>query len=299
MRDLSELYSSTCIEKKTSFDLSKASTFRIGGLASLALFPKTEDELMLSIKTAIKNKIRFEIVGNGSNVLFSDDGFDGVVIFTSKLNNTRIEGNIITAQTGAKLVKISSLALENSLSGFEFAHGIPGTVGGAIVMNAGAYGGDMSGVVISSRYFDTKTNEIKEISSSEHKFSYRSSLFANDKSLIFLSTTLKLQNGDKAEIVEKIAKNSESRKKSQPLEYPNCGSFFKRPEGYFAAKLIDDASLKGYSVGGAMVSTKHAGFIINVDGATSKDVLLLAEHIERTVYEKFGVKLEREVKYIF
>ena len=299
MRALYELYSDTSIEKKELFDLSKASTFRIGGLAKLALFPKTEDELIEAISIAKNNSVRFEIIGNGSNVLFSDEGFDGVIIFTNKLNSITLNGLEITAQTGAKLVSISKLALENSLTGFEFAHGIPGTVGGAMVMNAGAYGGDMSGVVVSSRYFDAKTNKIVEIGLDEHNFAYRSSLFEKDKSLVFLSTTIRLHYGDKSDILEKISRNSESRKNSQPLEYPNCGSFFKRPEGYFAAKLIDDAGLKGKAVGGAMVSMKHAGFIVNCGGATSKDVLELAAIVENQVLDKFGVRLQKEVKYIF
>ena len=299
MNDLAELYLSTSIESKKSFDLSKASTFRIGGMARLALFPKNEEELILAVKIAKENNIRFEIIGNGSNVLFADNGFDGVIVFTNSLNNTYLHGTKITAETGAKLVKVSSLAIDNPLSGFEFAHGIPGTVGGAVVMNAGAYGGEMSGVVLSSRYFDSNTYDIVEISKDKHEFAYRKSLFAKDKSLVFLSTIIELKKGDKAEILDKIKKNSESRKNSQPLEYPNCGSFFKRPEGYFAAKLIDDAGLKGYTVGGAAVSAKHAGFIVNMGGATADDVLLLSKHIETVVYEKFGVKLEREVKYVF
>lgn len=299
MRDLTEIYSSTPIDYKASFDLSKASTFRIGGLAKLALFPKNVEELILSVKLAMKNNVRYEIIGNGSNVLFADDGFDGVIIFTNKINRLTISDNQITAETGVKLVKISSLAIENSLTGFEFAHGIPGTVGGAMVMNAGAYGGEMASVVILSKYFNTKTNEIKEISHAEHNFSYRNSIFATNKALIFLSTTIELNIGDKSEIKKTITKNSESRRNSQPLEYPNCGSFFKRPNGYFAAKLIDDSALKGYSVGGAMVSTKHAGFIINTGGATAEDVLLLSKHIENVVYEKYGIRLEREVKYVF
>jgi len=299
MRDLSELYSSVSIEKKESFDLSRASTFRIGGLAKLALFPKNEEELLKAIRISKENEVRFEIIGNGSNVLFADEGFDGAIIFTNKINNVTLDDCYITAQTGTKLVKISSLALENSLSGFEFAHGIPGTVGGAMIMNAGAYGSDMASVVVSSRYYDTKTYKIEVISREEHKFAYRDSLFACDRSLVFLSTTIRLQHADIYEIVEKISKNTESRRNSQPLEYPNCGSFFKRPDGYFAAKLIDDANLKGYSIGGAEVSTKHAGFIVNKGGATANDVLLLSKHIEDTVYQKHGVKLEREVKYIF
>ena len=299
MSALCELYSDTAIEKIELFDLSKASTYRIGGLAKLALFPKSEAELITSINVAKNNNVRFEIIGNGSNVLFSDSGFDGVIIFTNKINTIFLNGTEIVAQTGAKLVSVSSLAHKNSLTGFEFAHGIPGTVGGAIVMNAGAYGGDMSGVVVSSKYYNTNTNKIEEISLDDHKFSYRSSLFAIDKSLVFLSTIIRLQHGNKSDILEKISKNSESRKKSQPLEYPNCGSFFKRPEGYFAAKLIDDAGLKGRTVGGAMVSTKHAGFIVNFSGATSRDVLELAAIVENEVYDKFGVKLEKEVKYIF
>ena len=299
MNDLAELYLSTSIESKKSFDLSKASTFRIGGMARLALFPKNEEELILAVKIAKENNIRFEIIGNGSNVLFADNGFDGVIVFTNSLNNTHLHVTKITAETGAKLVKVSSLAIDNSLSGFEFAHGIPGTVGGAVVMNAGAYGGEMSSVVLSSRYFDSNTYDIVEISKDKHEFAYRKSLFAKDQSLVFLSTIIELKKGDKAEILDKIKKNSESRKNSQPLEYPNCGSFFKRPEGYFAAKLIDDAGLKGYTVGGAAVSAKHAGFIVNMGGATADDVLLLSKHIETVVYEKFGVKLEREVKYVF
>ena len=286
------------IEYLVDYDLSQASTFRIGGKADIAVFPKNENELIFAITLAKEYNIKFEIIGLGSNVLFSDDGFRGAIIFTKKMNSVILKGETISAMCGAKLFTVSSMARDASLVGFEFAHGIPGTVGGAVAMNAGAYGGEISDILIESRYYDTNTNKIVDLSKEEHQFAYRSSIYSKNKSIICLNATFKLKHGLKDEINAKIKNNSDSRIKSQPIEYPSCGSYFKRPEGYFAAKLIDDAGLKGRSVGGACVSTKHAGFIINSGGATSKDVLELAQIVKNAVYEQFDVQLEPEVKYI-
>ena len=299
MADISELLKSSKIDFIPNYDLSFASTFRIGGKALLATFPKTSEELIQIISISNNNNIKFEIVGNGSNILFSDNGYNGIIIITKKINKIELKDNKIYACCGAKLANLSTLAKNNSLSGLEFAAGIPGTLGGAVVMNAGAYGGQISDTVISSVALDIQTNKIISLNSHEHNFGYRESIYSRNKNLICLSAELQLIHLEKEKIEEVIKINSESRRQHQPLEYPNCGSFFKRPEGYFAAKLIDDCSLKGLSVGGAQVSTKHAGFIINTGNATADDVLKLAEIIKNTVAEKFGVLLENEVKYVY
>ena len=299
MTEYSEILNALNIEFYKSFDLSKASTFRVGGKADIAIFPKSENELVEAVSQAKKCGIRFEIIGNGSNVLFSDNGFKGAIIFTKNISDYSVNNNFIEASCGVKLSLLSNFACDNSLSGLEFSYGIPATVGGAVAMNAGAYGGQMSDVVVSSRAYDTSLNKIILLDKHEHKFDYRKSVFSANKNLICISSTFSLSRDNKDIIKARMKENLSERHSKQPVEFPNAGSFFKRPEGYFAAKLIDDCGLKGLSVGGAKVSEKHAGFIVNYNHATSRDIVLLGELVEKRVFEKFGVKLEREVKYIF
>jgi len=273
--------------------MGRHTTFRTGGKASFFVTPCNEQQIIELIKKL--KDIPYMFIGNGSNLLFDDGGYEGVVIqIGSKFANIRVEGNDIVAESGALLSKIAHIALENGLGGFEFASGIPGSLGGAVVMNAGAYGREMKDVVISSVCVDKDGNviEIKD-----HEFSYRHSIFSN-KNLVVLRTVIHLMPRDKNEIKAEMSELNTRRRDKQPLEYPSAGSTFKRPEGYFAGKLIEDAGLKGYSIGGAMVSEKHAGFVINYDDATASDIIQLMEHIKKEIYTKFGVKLEPEVKIV-
>lgn len=284
--------------------LSKHSSFKIGGEARYAIFPKNKDEMIGAIEAVKRGNIKFAIVGNGSNLLFDDDGFDGAIIFTKNMSSTEYihsaSGTFVRAECGKSLTELASeTGKKHSLTGLEFAYGIPGTLGGAVYMNAGAYGGQMSDVVIETEYFDPSSNEIKTIGKEGHGFSYRHSIFAEHPEYVILSSLLELKEGDAEEIFALMSKNMSARKEKQPLEYPNAGSTFKRPGGnLFAGKLIEDSGLKGYTVGGAQVSEKHAGFTVNRGGATCRDVLAVIEHTKNTVLEKFGVELECEVIYI-
>jgi len=300
MSEISELFNNSGIDHFSDYKLSQVSSFRIGGIADLVIFPKNNEEFIKTVSLAKDNNIRFEVIGNGSNVLFSDKGYQGIIIITKKIDSFRINKNVLSVSCGAKLVSLARIARDNSLSGLEFACGIPGTIGGAISMNAGAYGGEMSDIVISSKLFDHSTKEIKEINNSDHNFKYRSSIYLTNKNYLCLSANLNLSSNarTKEEIDEIMKTNYESRRQKQPLELPNCGSYFKRPEGFFAAKLIDECNLKGTQIGGAQVSEKHAGFIVNTGNATAENVLELAELIKVRVYDKFGIILESEVKYI-
>lgn len=271
-------------------------SFRIGGEADIFVDVKKEEDIINSVSFFKKYNIPYTIIGNGSNLLVSDHGIEGAVICIGKsFTIVECDGEYVKASSGTLLSKIASVALENSLSGFEFASGIPGTLGGALVMNAGAYGGEMKDVTVETRYINSK-GEICKVTGDEHKFSYRHSCFANDD--IILSSKIRLQKGDKEEIKGTMQSLATKRREKQPLEYPSAGSTFKRPEGYFAAKLIDDANLRGVSIGGAKVSDKHCGFVINSESATCMDVLNLMKHIRKTVKEKFGVTLEPEVRFL-
>lgn len=284
--------------------LSKHSSFKIGGLARYAVFPENKEQMIIAIESARQGGVKHIIVGNGSNLLFDDDGFDGVVIFTKNMSSAEyihtVSGTFIRAECGRSLTELASeTGKKHGLTGLEFAYGIPGTLGGAVYMNAGAYGGQMSDVVIETEYYDPVSNEIKVIGKDEHLFSYRHSVFAEHPEYVILSTLIELKEGDAEEIFAAMSKNINARKEKQPLEYPNAGSTFKRPAGnLFAGKLIEDSGLKGYTVGGAQVSEKHAGFTVNRGGATCRDVLAVIEHTKKTVLEKFGVELECEVIYI-
>ena len=266
-------------------------TFKVGGPADYLVIPETKEQIVECLKLDVPKFI----LGNGSNLIVKDGGIRGLVIKTSKLDKLDlIEDDVIEAGAGCYLSVISNLAKKNSLTGFEFASGIPGTFGGAVMMNAGAYGGEMKDVVIETTYID---EDLVVKTTTEHDFSYRKSMFTNTNRVI-LSSKLKLAKGNYEEIDARIKELSEARRTKQPLSFPSAGSTFKRPEGYFAGKLIEDSELKGFSIGGAQVSELHAGFIINKGGATAKDILDLIKHVQNEVKNKFGVNLETEVKIV-
>ncbi|CDZ75534.1 UDP-N-acetylenolpyruvoylglucosamine reductase [Peptoniphilus sp. ING2-D1G] len=278
--------------------LNKHTTFKIGGNARYVLIPKDEKSFVGALKEAREQNIKYFIMGNGSNVLVDDAGYGGlVIILKSTLNDVEIQGDEITAGAGISLRELSNFALENSLSGLEFAHGIPGSLGGGVIMNAGAYEGEMKDVVKSVRILDDDLNILK-LTKEEMSFSYRNSI-AQERGYVVLSATFSLnRNKSKKEIKDKMDDFWQRRCSKQPLEFPSAGSTFRRPEGYFAGKLIDDCGLRGLRHGGAMVSDKHCGFVVNTDKATSKDVKELIEMIQKVVYDKYKVNLICEVKFI-
>ena len=274
--------------------MSRHTTFRTGGPASLFLRPEDEMAVLCVVKFLRSNECPFFILGNGSNLLVSDKGYDGVVISLENLNDVHIEGDTtIVAEAGVLNSAIASLARDNSLAGFEFAAGIPGTIGGAMIMNAGAYGGEMKDIVESVRVI-TPDGVVAIISGSDCDFGYRTSALKRD-GFVVTSARLALVKGDQTAIAEGMKELALKRKEKQPLEYPSAGSTFKRPEGYFAGKLIEDAGLRGFAVGGAQVSEKHCGFVINKDNATSTDIYNLILEVKKRVYESSGVTLEPEV----
>ena len=276
--------------------MSKHTTFKTGGCADTFYRIFDFDGLSEVLDILNKNGEKQLIIGNGSNLLVSDMGPGVPVIEIGEgMSEVICDGDMIEAQAGARLSKVSRVALENSLTGMEFASGIPGTIGGALYMNAGAYGGEMKDVVESVKVL--MNGEIIELKGDEMDFGYRHSRAMQDE-MIFLSTKLRLKSGDKTKIEETMNDFNQRRRDKQPLEYPSAGSTFKRPEGYFAGKLIMDSGLAGESFGGAMVSPKHCGFVINTGGATSTDVYELIKRVQNVVYEKFGVRLETEVKLI-
>lgn len=288
------------IEYYKDYALSSISSFKIGGNADLAVFPSTPNTLSCVIKKCKARNISYKIIGNASNVLFSDNGFRGAIIFTSRMNSISLDPDkcMIDCMCGTKLISASNKALSASLSGLEFAHGIPGSVGGAVYMNAGAYGSDISDVLVESCAYDIENDTFITIPAKEHIFAYRQSIYSKNKNYICLSARFELSHGSQEQIKTLINENTQKRRNSQPIQFPSAGSYFKRPDGYFAAKLIDECGLKGVSCGGACISTQHAGFIINTGGATSRDVLELAEIVKNTVYKRFSVLLENEVQYI-
>lgn len=275
--------------------MSKYTTMKVGGPCDCIIFPDEISKIKDAIDFCKNKKIAFYVIGNGSNLLVKDEGIQGVVIkLGHRFGKIEIDGEYILAYAGATMPALSQLAKKNSLKGLEFACGIPGTVGGGVKMNAGAYGSQISDVLYEVTYMDEK-EEIKTIKNKDCSFGYRKSIFTINPNYVILSAKFKLKKGDIDEIENKMKENSIARRTKQPLEYPNFGSVFKRPEGYFVGKLVDDAGLRGYKIGGAQVSTKHTGFIVNVDNATCKDVLDLIEYVQTTVYNKFNVKLTPEV----
>lgn len=273
--------------------MSKHTTFKIGGPADIFITPHDENS-MLSICAYCKNKgIPLFIIGNGSNLLVSDKGLRGAVIKCTNFGSISVDGETITAPAGANLGAVCEAARENSLSGLEFAYGIPGSVGGAVYMNAGAYGGEMKDVVVETRHIDG--DKISGFSADELDFGYRKSAYTG-KNLIITRAKFALHRGNKEQINEKMRDLLSRRRSKQPLELPSAGSVFKRPVGHYAGTLIEGCGLKGAAVGGAMVSKKHAGFIVNTGGATCRDVVELIEKIKNEVFKQTGVTLECEIK---
>ncbi|MDK0784528.1 UDP-N-acetylmuramate dehydrogenase [Clostridium perfringens] len=270
--------------------------FRVGGPADILVTPVNEEQVVNTLKLCREYNVPYFILGNGSNILVKDGGISGVVIKFNKLNKITTEGNCVTAQSGALLKDVSKAALENNLRGFEFACGIPGSIGGAVFMNAGAYDREMAHVIKSARVIDENCN-IKNLTKEELELGYRSSIVMK-KGYVVIEATVELESGEYASIKDKIDDLTNRRESKQPLEYPSAGSTFKRPEGYFAGKLIQDSGLKGFSIGGAAVSEKHSGFVINKGGATAKDVLDVIAHVQKTVKENFDVELHTEVRII-
>ncbi|WAW15351.1 UDP-N-acetylmuramate dehydrogenase [Peptostreptococcus equinus] len=272
-------------------------SFKVGGPADILVRPTTEEEIKNLLIYTTKNEIPFIVKGNGSNILIKDGGFRGLVIeLSDNFSDFNFQEDVIEVQSGALLSVIGKEAMGHCLTGFEFASGIPGTLGGALAMNAGAYDGEMKHVVKSVRLMDMHGN-VKEYSNEDMRFGYRHSLLTDER-LIAISAKIQLENGDYNKIKEKMDDLTNRRRTKQPLEYPSAGSTFKRPTGYYAGKLIQDSDLKGYSYGGAQVSEKHSGFVINYKDASAGDIIGLIEHIKLTVYEKHGVKLEEEVKIL-
>lgn len=272
------------------------STMRVGGPAKRACFPDTVEDLCKAVWECSMENGRFIIVGNCSNIVFPDEGYNGTVIFTYKLKGINIVGTRLTALCGEKLTAVSKAAADASLAGLEFAYGIPGTVGGGVFMNAGAYGGEIKDCLASVRVLDLN-GEISVLPAESLELGYRhSSLMGKD--MFVLDATFDLTRGDKEQIKRKNEENMRKRSEKQPLDMPSCGSAFKRPEGHFAGALIEQCGLKGFSIGGAQVSEKHAGFIVNKGDATAADIEALIKHIQKTVFENTGVTLTPEIRII-
>ena len=279
--------------------MAKHTSFKIGGPAQCFINAESVEEIKQICKVASKNDINLTIIGNGSNLLVTDNGINGIVVkvnikkFELEFSNDDVS---LIVGAGNKLGEIAQKLLRNEITGFEFAAGIPGTIGGAVRMNAGAYGKEMKDIVETVKYMDYDGN-IYEKSNKDLEFEYRKSMFAKNK-FIILEAKLKLQKGNAQYIKDKMLEFEQSRKQKQPLEFPSAGSTFKRGTDFITAKLIDDPGLKGYRVGGAMVSTKHAGFVVNENNATAQDVLNLVKHIKQEVYKKFNKKIELEIQVI-
>ena len=272
-------------------------TFKIGGPAQLFVQPQTEQQLCSAVALCKEQAVRYYLLGNGSNILFADEGFAGVVIDISALgSDIAVEGNMLTAGAGVRLTALCRAALEHSLSGLEFAYGIPGTVGGAVYMNAGAYGGEMKDVLTVVRYL-TAEGKVVQASAAELDLSYRHSIFEENGGCI-LSAQFVLQPGNAADIRAKMDELMAKRVDKQPLDKPSAGSTFKRPAGAFAAALIDQCGLRGFRHGGAAVSDKHCGFVVNLGGATCADVLALCDEVRAIVKEKTGYELEKEIRVV-
>ena len=277
--------------------MEKHTTFRVGGPADYFLVPENGTEIADIIRLCRSEGVPYYVIGNGSNLLVGDKGYRGAVIQIFKsMSRILIEDDMITAQAGASLAQIAGAAMEASLAGFEFASGIPGTLGGAVVMNAGAYGGEMKDVLISAEVL-TRDGSIKTVTAGELELGYRRSIIP-EEGYIVLEAKIKLKRGRQEEIRGRMEELRGKRLEKQPLEYPSAGSTFKRPEGYFAGKLIQDAGLKGFHVGGAQVSEKHSGFVINTGGATAAEIQELIRQVTAAVKEKTGVTLEPEVRRI-
>ena len=278
--------------------MSKHTTFKIGGNAEIFVKLRSIEQIEKTIELSRKIKKPLKIIGNGSNILVKDEGIKGIVAKICTNSYEWVDDESIRVDAGLLNSKIAQILLEKELSGFEFAAGIPGTIGGAVKMNAGAYGGQMSDIVVSTRYLNLENEQLKveQVSNSEQDFSYRHSMFSNNT--IILDVILKLRKGNKTEIQEQMNKYRKSRIEKQPIDKPSAGSTFKRGKDFITAQLIDECGLKGYSIGGAQISEKHAGFIVNTGNATAKDVIDLVEFVKQQVLEKFNKTIELEIEII-
>ena len=279
------------------FPLSRVTSFHIGGNADLAVYPADAEAFAYALDAVVQAGVPYTVIGNGSNTLVRDGGFRGVVFVTTDMRRVTIAGTRLTGGCGVLLGSVGTNASRAGLAGAEFANGIPGTLGGAVYMNAGAYGGQLADIVCETVCYDLDAKQVLHLDNAAQHFGYRHSVFM-EKNYIILSATLQLTKDEPDAIRARMNDDLARRREKQPLEYPSAGSVFKRPEGHFAGKLIEDAGLKGLRVGGAEVSPKHAGFIVNVGGATARDVLELIERIREKVYAMSGVTLECEIRTI-
>lgn len=275
--------------------MKKHTSFKIGGVADIFIKVKSVQELQYIIEVAKKENILVTIIGNGSNLLVKDNGIRGIVIMLN-MDKIEIEDTIVTVEAGVKLGFLAQKLLKEELTGFEFAAGIPGSIGGAVRMNAGAYGGEMKDIIVETKCL-TPSGEIVTLSNEEQEFSYRHSIFMENRYIV-LETKIKLQKGNKDEIKAKMDDYAQQRKEKQPISLPSAGSTFKRGTDFVTAKVIDECELKGFSIGDAQVSTKHAGFVVNNGNATAEDVLRLIEHVQKVVLEKTGKKIELEIEVL-
>ena len=284
------------INIKKQEPLSKYTFTHTGGKADWLAFPENVEQVQQLVKFVKKNDMPLTVIGNASNLIVRDGGIAGLVLIVTGMNQIKVEGNNVVAQAGATYIKTTQVARDHSLTGLEFAAGIPGSIGGAVFMNAGAYGGETKFAVKSDTIM-LPTGEIQELTNEELDFGYRHSSVQDNHGIV-LEATFELKPGDKEEITAQMDELNARRAAKQPLELPSCGSVFKRPTGYFAGKLIHDAGLQGYTSGGAQVSKKHAGFIVNIDNGTATDYLNVIHHFQEVVKNKFGVSLEPEVRII-
>ena len=286
------------MERLYNVEMREYTSFRTGGQAKEMVIPQNVEELMEALREIHRNKKNFIILGNGSNTLIRDSGFDGTVVkLGSAMGSIVASGDVLICGCGALMSAVAKYALNEGLTGFEFASGIPGSIGGAVFMNAGAYGGEIKDIVESVDVVSRDGKQIYTLRGEEMKFGYRHSIL-EDSGDVAVSVRLQLKRGERQVIAETMRELTRRRNEKQPVQYPSAGSFFKRPKGYFAGKLIQDAGLKGLSVGGAQVSELHSGFIINRDQATAADIIDLMHLVQNTVYDQFGVTLEPEVRII-
>ena len=282
---------------KENIKISTLTTYKVGGNSKVVVYPKDIDKLILLLKYLKEENIKYKVIGYGSNLIFSDDDFNGVLIRLDSFNNVKIKDTIITAGSGVSLVKLSYRALKEGLTGLEFASGIPGTVGGAVFMNAGAYKSDM-GFIVSEVKVLTPDLKIKKLYNKDMKFKYRTSFIKENPEYICLEAKMVLMHGDKKSIKELIETRRQKRLLSQPLEYPSAGSVFRNPEGDFAGRLIEECGLKGRQIGGAKVSEKHANFIVNENNASAKDIKDLIELVHDKVQKEMNVDLKIEQEFV-
>lgn len=270
-------------------------TYKTGGTCKFLISPKNVDALINLLKEIKKYNVKYKVLGNGSNILVSDDVFNGIVIKLDRLNNLKLDDNILTVEAGYSLISLSLFLANNNLSGFEWASGIPGTIGGAVYMNAGAYLKSISDYLISVKVLDDNLN-IKTLTKKDLNYSYRKSALMENK-FIVIEANFKLEHKEKEEILQVMKDRKERRMTSQPLNYPSAGSVFRNPDGDYAGRLIEECGLKGYEIGGAMISDVHANFVVNKDNATSSDIKALIELAKEKVYEKFNIDLKVEQEF--